>query len=135
MFYTIIESFINTCSNFVLSQGFIYKVIRESFIFGLTAAILGFVISPLKFLMVQKQQSSLPYIQILKERTKKYGPLVLYNGVLPYVIINFLINGSYGLSEVLSSEIICKFGLGLGFISFITKILMAGLLVLALKLL
>ena len=126
MFYTFIETFVGICNDFVSSQGFIYKVIRESFIFGLTAGLLAFIISPLKFLMIQKQQSGLPYIVILKERIKQYGLFVLYNGAVPYVIINFLINGSYGLSEVLSSEIICKFGLGLGFIGFTIKVLMAA---------
>ena len=127
MFYTFIETFVGICNDFVSSQGFIYKVIRESFIFGLTAAILGFITSPLRFMIVQKQQSGLPYMVILTERIKQYGLFVLYNGALPFIIINFLIDASYGLSVVLSTEIICKFSLGLGFIGFTIKVLMAAL--------
>ena len=120
------EIFFEICNNLACSKHIIYKIIRESFIYGITAMILAYIISPLKFLAIQRQQTGFKYSDILKQKLKDYGYYIFYSGAIPYSIFQFISSASFGLSEILSDRFLQAMSINATAIIIIFKILITG---------
>lgn len=78
-----------------------FKIVYVASIYGVFAAIVAFIISPLQFLKVQKQQTNRGYVDLLYDAVKLNGFAVLYIGAVPYTCMSFLSNLAFGFSDYL----------------------------------
>lgn len=82
-------------------------LIIEGLFFGLLAALAAFIISPVQYLKIIRQETGAAYTKILKTTLREKNPLkVFYRGALPYTIMNFLSNAAFGLSDYISNLIL-----------------------------
>ena len=104
-----------------------YELLKESATFGIIAAIIAVIISPLQFIKIIRQQTGKSYSKIIKENYKKYGIKVFYRGAYPYGKLQFLSSFSFGLSEFCCIFVLKKFNLELSFIAVFIRAISAGL--------
>lgn len=104
------------------------QLLKEALVFGVLAAILAILISPLQFLKIQKQETGQNYLTLLKARYKQYGVLVFFSGAIPYALLQFFSSASFGVSEFFSTVILNQLGMQVSFIAVLFRTLMAGVI-------
>ena len=82
-------------------------LITEGLFFGLLAAVVAFFISPLQYLKIIRQDTGVTYSQVISDALSHKQPLkIFFRAALPYTLMNFLSNMSFGFSNHLSNLIL-----------------------------
>ena len=68
-------------------------------VYGLLAALCAAIISPLQFLKIMRQKTFNSYTSIFHDNVRKEGWKVLYRGMKPYILMNFIANLSFGMAD------------------------------------
>lgn len=103
-------------------------LIKNSFIFGLTSAILAIFISPLIFLKIQKQSTNLEYKTIISNTLKKYTIFHFFIGSIPYSIMQFVSSASFGISDIINKKLILTYNLEFNILSILIGSIISGFL-------
>lgn len=87
----------------------LYNIISSGFIYGLFAVIASLFLTPLQYLKIQKQEFNKSYNDIIKYSFNNGGYKVFFLGLVPYAILNFIVNGSFGIFDYISQKITVHF--------------------------
>lgn len=78
-------------------------ILLSGFIYGAFAGLIAFFVSPLQYLKIIRQETGHSYRKILANTISRERPLfVFFHGAIPYVLMNFLSNMSFGISDYIS---------------------------------
>jgi hypothetical protein len=102
------------------------NLFKNIFYFGITGALIGILVNPLQFLKIIRQQTGQKYQEIIINSYNKYGIKVFYRGLKSYMILNFLVNAAFGISEFMSYMILSSFNLQFTIFGIFTRILFAA---------
>ena len=84
----------------------LYAILINGFIFGSASALVAFLISPLQFLKVIRQQTGFSYSDIFFKTLKSDGWPAFFRGALPYGAMNFLSSMAFGISEYIAGDLL-----------------------------
>ena len=105
----------------------IIGLLKNIFYFGLAGAFVAFLVNPLQFLKILRQQTGRQYQSIIEDNYKLYGIKVFYRGLIPYIMLNFLVNAAFGISEFFATMILSPHNLQLTIFGVIVRMISASL--------
>lgn len=97
----------------VFEEYHLYDLLKNIFYFGICAAIIAILVNPLQFLKILRQQTGERYSKIFHDNYEKGGFKIFYRGLKPWIMLNFLVNAAFGISEFFSVGILSKYGMQL----------------------
>jgi hypothetical protein len=99
---------------------------KNIFYFGITGVIIAILVNPLQFLKIIRQQTGKKYKEIIADNYQKYGIKVFYRSLIPYMMLNFLVNAAFGISEFFMNLLLSPYNLQLTILGIIIRIISAS---------
>ena len=102
------------------------EVLYESFVFGITAAMIAAFLAPLQFIKIIRQETLGNYRDIVRKAFSQGKFKIFFRGVTPYVILQFVSSAAFGVSNFVSG-IILEYNKGF-LIAVLIRSLLGGVL-------
>lgn len=102
-----------------------YILCKSGVIYGLFAAIAAIFFTPLQYLKIQRQEFKDSYSQIISRTMRNGGIKIFFIGLTPYVILNFIVNGSFGIFDHISTLVINYINAAL-FLTILIRVVLGG---------
>ncbi len=104
------------------------ELLKNIFIYGSAAALIGALVYPMQFLKVIRQQTGAEYLDIIEQNYKTSGVKNFYRGVFAYMIIQFFSNTSFAISEFFSLKFLSIYGAELTIFGILFRGFLASIL-------